>query len=449
MLKEMDGVKPELLSSLRSYASRSWSVNWPITLIMFFEFLIGLTDVYVAGRVSKEVQATYGFVIQLYFVFIVIANAITVGTVSIVSRLFTSGDQEKLREAVFSSLIAALVAGVLLAVGGLVLTPQVIKIVNIPSELKTLAPQFTNIYALGLVFHYFLINGNGILRSCNRVQSSLKTMAVVCALNIGLNLYLVFYTSLGFRGIATATASSVMVGSLLNLRYVKGLLTDGRKFSFEIIKKIVSIGWPIGLLQVLWQLASMVLFLILSALPENRIEILAAFTAGLRIESAIFLPAFAFNMGNAVIVGNFLGEQKQEDAFRSGIVTAAVGVVMITVMVLVVILNARWIVSFLSKNEIVVQEAVRYLYISMISEPFMAWGIILGGGLNGAGDTRSVLKNVALSLWFVRMPLCYVFVVLLGFGAVSVWWSMNLSQFVQAALMSKRYLSRRWLSPST
>jgi len=113
-----------------------------------------------------------------------------------------------------------------------------------------------------------------------------------------------------------------------------------------------------------------------------------------------------------------------------------------------VILNARWIVSFLSKNEIVVQEAVRYLYISMISEPFMAWGIILGGGLNGAGDTRSVLKNVALSLWFVRIPLCYVFVVVMGFGAASVWWSMNLSQFVQAALMSKRYLGRQWLGSS-
>ena len=74
MGNEMGGVKPKLLPSLKSYASRSWSVNWPITVIMFFEFLIGLTDVYVAGRVSKEVQATYGFVIQLYFVFIVIAN---------------------------------------------------------------------------------------------------------------------------------------------------------------------------------------------------------------------------------------------------------------------------------------------------------------------------------------------------------------------------------------
>ena len=52
---------------MKSYLLRSWSVSWPLALIMFFEFLIGLTDVYIAGRVSKEVQATYGFVIQLYF----------------------------------------------------------------------------------------------------------------------------------------------------------------------------------------------------------------------------------------------------------------------------------------------------------------------------------------------------------------------------------------------
>jgi Na+-driven multidrug efflux pump len=81
----------------------------------------------------------------------------------------------------------------------------------------------------------------------------------------------------------------------------------------------------------------------------------------------------------------------------------------------------------------------------MISEPFMAWGIILGGGLIGAGDTRSVLIRVALSVWLIRIPLAYICVVLLGFGAVSVWWSMNISQFVQAFLMSKRYFGQKWL----
>jgi Na+-driven multidrug efflux pump len=240
---------------------------------------------------------------------------------------------------------------------------------NIPEELKPIALGFTQIYAAGLLFHYVLINGNGILRSCHMVKHSLKTMALVCLINITLNFFLVFHTPIGFRGIALATASSVLIGRILSLAYVRRMMMDRKRFSLMVVKKMIEIGWPIGLLQVLWQLASMVLFLILSA---------------------------------------------------------------------------RWIVSFLSNNEIVIRESTKYIYISMVSEPFMAWGLILGGGLNGAGDTKSVLMRIAFSVWLVRIPLSYLFVILFGFGPVSVWWSMNLSQFVQAFLISKRYFNKGW-----
>lgn len=431
---------------IKSFISRSWSVSWPLTVIMFFEFLMGLTDVYIAGKVSKEIQATYGFVIQFYFVLIVIANALTVGTVSVVSRLFTSRNRNDLTQAIFSSLGATAGAGLVLAGGGFFLSPEIIPFVNIPEELKSLAVPFIKIYSVGLFFHYLLINSNGILRSCDRVKESLKTQALVCALNIGLNFFLVFYTPLGYRGIATATASSVLIGSLVNLWKVRSSMSGVGRFSINPAKKMIAIGWPIGMLQVLWQLSSMVLFLILSLLPQHRVEILAALTTGLRIESVIYLPVFGFNMANAVIVGNLLGEKRKEDALRSGFVTATIGVLVVTILVIAVILNARWIASFLSHNEIVIRESMKYIYISMISEPFMAWGIILGGGLNGAGDTRSVLIRVALSVWLVRIPLSYVFVVFFGSGPASVWWSMNISQFVQAFLMSKRYFDRKWLS---
>jgi putative MATE family efflux protein len=430
---------------VRTYISRSWSVSWPMTLIMFFEFLIGLTDVYIAGKISKEVQAAYGFVIQLYFIFIVVANALTVGTVSVVSKLYTSGDKEELDKTIFSSMVIAAFFGIILATAGILFTADMISFLNIPPELKHFGIPLAKIYAGGLIFHYILIHSNGVLRSCNMVKISLKTMALVCAINIGLNFFYVFYTPLHFKGIALATATSVLIGSMVNLMFVRRAMTERKGFFMNPIKKIVHIGWPIGMLQVMWQLASMVLFLILSALPKNNVEILAALTTGLRIESVIYLPAFALNMANAVIIGNLLGEKKKGEAFRSGMVTASIGVMIVMIMVVIVILNARWIASFLTNNEMVIQESVRYIYISMISEPFMAWGLILGGGLNGAGDTRSVLMRVGLSVWLVRIPLSLIFVVVLGFGAGSVWWSMNLSQFVQAFLISKRYLDRRWL----
>jgi MATE family, multidrug efflux pump len=444
VMKFLSKLSPE---DLRGTLSRSWSLSWPMTLIMFFEFLIGLTDVYIAGKVGKEVQAAYGFVIQLYFIFIVIANALTVGTVSVVSRLFTSGEEEELHRTIFSSLATAAVIGFFFVLGGLLFSPLILGLLSLPGEVKPLVLPFITIYAIGLLFHYFLISSNGILRSCHRIKHSLMTMTVVCVLNIALNFIYVFKTSLGFRGIALATASSVFIGSLINLIWIKGLMRPKRNFDWNPVKRVLGIGWPIGVLQALWQFASMVLFLILSALPEKRVETLAALTAGLRIESVIYLPAFAFNMANAVVVGNFLGEKKEKEAFRGGMVTGLIGVAMVMMMVIAVILNARWIASALSPDETVVQECVKYIYISMVSEPFMAWGLILGGGLSGAGDTKSVMTRVALSLWLVRIPLSYLFVVVLGFGAVWVWWSMNFSQFLQAFLITKRYLHKKWLLP--
>ncbi|MCX5798130.1 MAG: MATE family efflux transporter, partial [Proteobacteria bacterium] len=166
---------------------------------------------------------------------------------------------------------------------------------------------------------------------------------------------------------------------------------------------------------------------------------------GLRIESAIFLPAFAFNMANAVIIGNLLGEKREEEAFRGGIITALMGVLVVTLLTIAVVLNVRWIVPVMSNNDIVIAETIKYLYISMLCEPIMAWWVILGGGLNGAGDTKGVMVVVGLGAWLVRVPLSYIFVVIFGFGAVSVWWTMNLSQLVMAFFMTRRYVKKRWM----
>ncbi len=431
--------------NIKCFAARSWKLAWPMTLIMVFEAIIGLTDVFVAGRLGKDIQAAYGFVIQFYFIFIVVANALTVGTVSVVSQLFTSEDNDQLTAAIFSSLSATAGAGIIFAFIGIVFTPLLINFLNIPAQVKPFTIPLIQIYSGGLLFQYIVINSNGILRSCNLIRASLKTMAVVCVLNVGLNFFYVFATPLGFKGIALATATASFVGFLINLSRVKKLMIKSLTFSKALIKKVAVIGWPMAAVQILWQAGSIILFLIISELPENRVEILAALTAGLRIESVIYLPAFAFNMANAVIVGNLLGGKEQEEAYRSGMITALIGVAVVTFMVLLVIVNARWIASSLSNNPLVVRESVRYIYISMISEPFMALGIILGGGISGAGDTRSVMIRVALSVWLIRLPLVYLFVVVFGFGAVSVWWCMNISQFVQCGLLYHRYTKKTWL----
>ncbi|MFA6054522.1 MAG: hypothetical protein WC769_04015, partial [Thermodesulfovibrionales bacterium] len=54
--------------------SNIWHISWPMFLIMVFNFFVGFADVYVAGLINPEVQAAVGFISQIYFFIIIIAN---------------------------------------------------------------------------------------------------------------------------------------------------------------------------------------------------------------------------------------------------------------------------------------------------------------------------------------------------------------------------------------
>jgi MATE family multidrug resistance protein len=98
--------------------SAMWRLSWPMLLIMFFNFLVGFTDIYVAGLISRDVQAAIGYVSQLYFLFIIVGNAISIGTVALVSRVFGALAFEKTSEYVKQSLIFGLIISLMLMAVG-------------------------------------------------------------------------------------------------------------------------------------------------------------------------------------------------------------------------------------------------------------------------------------------------------------------------------------------
>lgn len=430
----------------RSLIAESWALSWPMAIIMFFEFLIGLTDVYVAGRLGKEIQAAYGLAFQLYFVFILAGIALSVGTVSVVSRLFTSRHNDEFKSAINTAVVLSSVAGLMFGLAGFIFAGVIIGMFNTPLSLRPIAVSLLRIYSIGFLFDYLLINLNAILRSAGRIKSSVLAMTAACMLNIALDFVLSLKTPLGYSGLAWATVISLFAGMLIAFYFTYPMIGRLWGVSFNLMKKIISISWPAGILQIIWQLGAAVLFIIIGALPEKNVEIMAAFANGLKIESVIFLSAFAFNMANAVIVGNLLGKKEHADAFKGGIITALIGVSLVTILTLIVMLNARYIALFLSPDLVVAEECIRYVYIALISEPFMAWAVIVGGGLNGAGDTKAVMIITALSVWLVRLPCAYIFAIYFKFGAPAIWWAMNLSQFVQFILITRRFLTRKWIN---
>ena len=80
----------------------------------------------------------------------------------------------------------------------------------------------------------------------------------------------------------------------------------------------------------------------------------------------------------------------------------------------------------------------------MVSEPFLALSLVLGGGLQGAGDTRGTMWVIIICMWIIRLPLAFFLALILGYGAVGVWAAMITSMICQGMLMSRRFHQGKW-----
>jgi len=430
-----------------------WQLSWPMLLIMIFNFMVGFADIYVAGLINPKVQAAIGFISQLYFLLIIVANAISIGTVALISRNIGAGDIARATANAKQSLIFGFFVALTLTIAALVFAREIIAAAGFPSEISAIGETFLRIFAFALGPTYLLIISNAVFRASGEVKKPLLTMFVVSAATIIGDFGLVFgippLPKMGYPGIALATAIAATLGMTINfalffLNRWRALYRRPWTIAISSIKTIAKLGWPAVLLQIAWNAGSIVLYNILGRLGDARIVALASLTNGLRIEAIIFLPAFALNMAAAVLVGQNLGAKNPERAEAVGWKIAWAGVIFISAISIGIFIGARSFAALLTREPAVLAETTRYLRIMMFSEPFMALSLILGGGLQGAGDTRGTMRVIIFSMWLIRLPLAFLFALVLGYGAVGAWAAMITSMTIQGTLMARRFHRGKW-----
>jgi multidrug resistance protein, MATE family len=428
-------------------------MSWPMLIIMFLNFLVGIVDVYIAGLISPQVQAAVGFVSQIFFLTIIIANAISIGGLALVARAEGAGDSAQAVVVARQAMMFGSIVALAITVIGLVFYRQVVTLTGFPDEIAEIAGNFLQVYALALGFNYLLIISNAMFRASGEVKKPLIIMTAVSLLNIAANFVLVFglfsFPGLGYIGIAVASALAVAVGVFITLLFFRSgkwsaIYKRPWTLSCDIISSMISISWPAAMLQIAWNAGSIVLYNILSRLGEASITSLAAITNGFRIEAVIFLPAFALNMAASVLIGQNLGAGNPERAEELGWKIGKAAVALMSGMAVIVFIAAEYIASFFTSDPAVLAETVRYLRFNMISEPFMALSVVLGGGLQGAGDTRGTMWVVGIAMWLIRLPLAYALAHSFGYGATGVWIAMVISMFIQGLMMAWRFHGGKW-----
>jgi multidrug resistance protein, MATE family len=433
--------------------SNIWQMSWPMLVVMLFNFLVGLTDIYVAGFLGPEIQAIVGFVSQLYFFIIIVANAISIGAVAMISRAVGAGRQEEALSIARQSILFGTLCGFVLTGAGVIFHNLILSFAGFSENIGKMAAEFFMIFAFALTPNYIVILSTAVFRAGGEVGLTLLAMSFVSAINIALNFLLVFgifsFPGFGYKGIALATSSAMFAGTIICLLLIrksrwKRIFSGTWKVSSDLARRIFFVSWPAVVVQISWTASNVVLYNILSHIPDRSITAMAALTNGLRIEAIIYLPVFALNMAASVLTGQNLGAGTPLRAEKIGWKISLSGVTFVTLMALPIFLWAGEIVSPVSKDHQVLAETTRYLKITMFSEPFMALSVILGGCLQGAGDTRGVMFVIVSALWIVRLPLAYLLAVVAGHGAPGIWIAMVASMIVQGILMTLRFRNGRW-----
>jgi len=431
-----------------------WRLTWPQVIMMFFHFWIGFVDVYVAGKLDRDVQASLGLITSCLFFLLIIAQATAGGVVAAISQSIGAGLYKRVQRYVGLSLELAVSCGVLIVILAWPVRGLLLDLLQVPPEIEGITEYFLEVYLFTLLPYYLLITANAVFRARKEVMVPLWVMMLVMAVNtvadFGLGLGLWGLPDMGYRGLAWATFFAVLAGASLCLAVLwrKGLI---RRASFPPLRWIRpaaaylwKVAWPGGMMQVLWQSGYLVLFAIVAALPADSITAMAGMTVGLRIESILFLPGVAFNMTASVLVGHYLGAGRPDEARSYGFRILGLGVVIISLFTLGVWQFVDELAAILSPEAAVRAEIVNYLFYNMIAIPFTLTSMILGGAMAGAGATVYNLYVFGITVWCVRLPLAYVLGHMVLAESTGVWMAQLASQCVQSLVLLYVFAFGNW-----
>ena len=189
----------------------------------------------------------------------------SVGTNVTVARSIGAGDSEGAQKAVHTSLIMALMFGVLGSALGLLISRPVLTAMGNTGSLLDLAVRYTYIYFCGVPFLAITNYLIAIFRAKGDAKTPLVVLAAAGILNVLLNLFFVVIVGLSVEGVALATMIS-NVASFVVLIFKLWKDKDYTTFSPKKLRidktafrNIIYIGLPAGIQGALFSLSNMLI----------------------------------------------------------------------------------------------------------------------------------------------------------------------------------------------
>lgn len=294
---------------------------------------------------------------------------IALGANVVIANAIGRGDSNTVSRAVHTSIVAAVIGGIIVGALGQLVAEPVLSMLQVPEDVFPLALKYMRIYLLGLPVIFLYNFEAAIFRSAGDTKTPLIALALSGVLNVILNLFFVIVLNKTVDGVAIATVLANVVSSVVLLRRLlrselfihvefKNLRID-----WKILWRILKIGVPAGIQGAVFSLSNIV---VQSAINSLGKVTMAASSAAFNVEVMAYYILNSFGQACTTFVGQNYGAG-QIDRCRKALKLCLIESVIATACaVCIALLSGKYLIALFNNDpEVIRLGMVRMKFIFM------------------------------------------------------------------------------------
>lgn len=459
-------MKKDLLKDLREGAQLSRGdqirliihLSLPAIMAQLSHIIMQYIDAAMVGRLGSSQSASIGLMASSTWLLSGMCQAAVIGFTVQIAQYIGAREEKKARDVMKLSFLAATGFAVLVALAGAAISPELPGWLGGGEEICSDATAYFMVFALSLPFVQLNNLAGGALQASGNMRVPSTLQALMCLFDVVFNALLIFpgTTVLGIRipgaglgvlGAALGTALSQVVTAVLMMFFLlvrspMMRLRRGEGFGFErrYLMRGMRIALPIGAERVIMAGAQVMATRIVAPLGTVAI---AANSFGVTAESLCYMPGYGIAAAAATLIGQSIGAKRDDLTRRLGMLTVALGMVVMSVGGALMYAFAPMMIGIMSPDPAVVELGASVLRIEAFAEPMFAASIVASGVFRGAGDTLVPSIFNFVSMWAIRLPLAALLAP--HIGLYGVWIGMAADIMVGGILFLVRLRGSRWM----
>lgn len=412
-----------------------------------FQQAYTIVDSAIVGRyVGETALAAVGASYALTTVFICIAIGGGIGASVIISRRFGEKQYSKMKTASYTAMLTFLAVSVMLAAFGLVFSRQIMTALDTPGEALDISVEYLNIYFYGLPFLFMYNIISSLFNALGKSKIPLLFLIVSSVLNVVLDWYLVAILKMGVPGAAYATFLAQGISCVFSLAAFLFTLKKFRYKSDGIFSRWeLSAMTRIAVPSILQQsTVSIGMMLVQSVVNGFGTQVLAGFSAAIRIENLCIVPMSAIGNALSSFTAQNLGAGRRERVVK-GYRAANIMVISIAVLLCIILelFNKPIIAMFLDEDAAAETFATGESYLRFIGFFFCLVGfkMAVDGVLRGAADVKmfTVANLVNLTIRVSLSKICAPV-----WGVAMVWYAVPIGWLANLCISFAQYKTGKW-----